>query len=60
VPGEFQVQINIVSQIQDHIERALRNAIIINANYLDDEQLSCEGQFEALTTSKSKPSCNSA
>jgi archaeal cell division control protein 6 len=49
VPGEFQVQTNIVSQIQDHIERASRNAIIINANYLDDEQLSREGQFEVLT-----------
>ena len=43
------MQPTIRSQIKEHIDRVVENAIIRNPAYLDDEQLSREGQFEVLT-----------
>lgn len=46
---EFPVQNTIQAQIREQIEIATRNPIIVNPAYLDDEQLSLEGQFAVLT-----------
>ena len=47
--GDFQMQTTIQSQIREQIKEASRNAIIQTPQYLDDEQLSREGQFDVLT-----------
>ena len=39
----------IQCRIEDEIERACRSSIITNPDYLDDEQLTRERQFEVLT-----------
>ena len=46
---EFPVQATIQAQIRAQIDIATRNPIIVNPAYLDDEQLSREGQFAVLT-----------
>ena len=43
------IETDIHSRIRKEIERAAENSIIINQEYLDDEQLSRERQFEVLT-----------
>ncbi len=43
------MQNSIQTQIREQIDIAFRNAIIVNPAYLDDEQLSREGQFAVLT-----------
>ena len=43
------MQNTIQTQIRRQIDQASRNAIIVNPAYLDDEQLSREGQFAVLT-----------
>ena len=47
--GEIPVQNVIHNQIREQIDLAFRHAIITNPAYLDDEQLSREGQFAVLT-----------
>lgn len=43
------MQTAIQSQIKEQIEQACRDSIILNPEYLDDEQLSREDQFHVLT-----------
>ena len=43
------MQSTIHSQIRKQIDLASRNAIVVNPEFLDDEQLSREGQFAVLT-----------
>ena len=43
------MQDSIQTQIREQIDIAFRNSIIVNAAYLDDEQLPREGQFAVLT-----------
>lgn len=43
------MQSTIQDQIREQIDRASRNSIIASPAYLDDEQLSREGQFAVLT-----------
>lgn len=43
------MQASIQAQIRSQIDMAVQNAIITNPAYLDDEQLSREGQFSVLT-----------
>lgn len=47
--GEFQVRSGVHTRIQQEIEKACRNSIIVNQEYLDDEQLTRERQFAVLT-----------
>ncbi len=47
--GDFPVQSTIHSQIREQIDLASKNAIVVNPEFLDDEQLSREGQFAVLT-----------
>lgn len=43
------MELSIQSRIKEQIEQACRDSIILNPEYLDDEQLSREGQFHVLT-----------
>jgi archaeal cell division control protein 6 len=43
------MQTDIRERIRHEIERAAENSIIVNQEYLDDEQLTRERQFEVLT-----------
>ena len=47
--GDFQMQTKIQSHIREQLYEAFKNAIIQSPKYLDDEQLSREGQFDVLT-----------
>jgi len=47
--SEFQVQQPIHRRIQEEIRRACSNSIILNQEYLDDEQLRRDRQFAVLT-----------
>jgi len=49
VEGDFQVQSRIQCWIQDEIRDACKHSIILNQEYLDDEQLTRARQFAVLT-----------